>query len=178
MKCDDFLALRTTGNAWQRLRACWHARRCDRCAAAAHAIAQFERDLAHTQPLPPHLRAVWERAAAQESPRPVFAWGRLRIATVALAAALLLIAVGALFWRSLGRPVDAPHLVVKDDDSVKPISVPLIRERTIDASQALAQLLDEVDTLQSQLAALSQQADLLEARRQADTMIATYSHWR
>ena len=38
--------------------------------------------------------------------------------------------------------------------------------------------LDDVGSLQSELAALSVQAELLEARRQVDTMIATYSQWR
>ena len=116
---------------------------------------------------------MWE-AVADESPRTTPARraskGRLSprqlpMQLVSLAAALLLlIAVGFLISQrpsEVAKKPDLPALIVK----------------TIDASAELDKLLAQVTALEAELNKTSKQADLVDVRREADLLLATYSHW-
>jgi hypothetical protein len=176
MKCEDSLAMRETGNAWQRWQAAWHCRRCPRCAAALRAMTQLEDDLVRYEPLPEHLRAAWQRTAPVPGPEFGGEWNRLRFAIVACAAAVGLIAVTAFLWRETNRS-DGPA-IVRVNPPHEPPPESTVLARTIDASQSLADLLRDVEAFQTEIAAVGQRVSLLDARRQADAMLSTYSQWR
>ena len=85
---------------------------------------------------------------------------------VSLAAALLLlIAVGFLISQRPSEVARQPDLP----------TAPLVQ--TIDASAELDTLLAQVTALEAELNKTSKQADLVDVRREADLLLATYSHW-
>jgi hypothetical protein len=85
---------------------------------------------------------------------------------ISLAAALLLlIAVGFLISQR-------PSEVAKQPDLPTPPT-----GNTIDASAELDKLLAQVTALEAELNKTSKQADLVDVRREADLLLATYSHW-
>lgn len=91
---------------------------------------------------------------------------------ISLAAALLLlIAVGFLISQ---RPSE---VVVKEPDTRKQPIPDVGIVQTIDASAELDKLLAQVTALEAELNKTSKQADLVDVRREADLLLATYSHW-
>jgi hypothetical protein len=173
MNCDEFLDALTSSDERRQTAARWHANSCPTCAALAEVDARLKKELGAPEPLPQRMRALWT-AVADESPRPTPARraseGRtsprqLPMQLVSLAAALLLlIAVGFLIWprpSEVAKQPDLPALIVK----------------TIDASAELDKLLAQVTALEAELNKTSKQADLVDVRREADLLLATYSHW-
>jgi len=173
MNCDEFLDALTSSDEGRQTAARWHANSCPACAALAEVDARLKKELCEPEPLPLRLRAAWT-AVADESPRLTPARraseGRLSprqlpMQLVSLAAALLLlIAVGFLISQR-------PSEVARQPD------VPAVLVKTIDASAELDKLLAQVTTLEAELNKTSKQADLVDVRREADLLLATYSHW-
>jgi hypothetical protein len=174
MNCDEFLDALASSDERRQTAARWHASSCPSCAALAEVDARLKKELGEPEPLPQKMRAVWA-AAADEAPRPTPARraseGRtsprqLPMQLVSLAAALLLlIAVGFLISQR-------PSEVAKQPDLPTPPTV-----KTIDASAELDKLLAQVTALEVELNKTSKQADLVDVRREADLLLATYSHW-
>ena len=170
MNCDDFLEALESPDERLRTAARWHANACPDCAALADMHDRLQKELGSTEPLPQRLRAVWE-AAAEESPLTRSASeGRpsrhLPMQLVSLAAALLLLVTVSLLMRQ--RPGAVPN-------QPDPPTAAIVK--TIDASAELSNLLAQVNALEAELAKTSQQADLVDARRQANVLLATYNHW-
>jgi len=174
MNCDEFLDALASSDERRQTTARWHANSCPSCAALADVDARLKKELGAPEPLPQKMRAVWA-AAADESPRPTPARraseGRLStrhlpLQLVSLAAALLLlIAVGFLVSQ---RPSEIAR---QPDIPTGPIA------KTIDASAELDKLLAQVTALEAELNKTSKQADLVDVRREADLLLATYNHW-
>jgi hypothetical protein len=90
---------------------------------------------------------------------------------VATAASLLfLIVIPLLIWQ-------LPDVVVKEPDTRKQPVPDIAIAKTIDASAELDKLLAQVTALEAELNKTSKQADLVDVRREADLLLATYSHW-
>lgn len=180
MNCDEFLDALASSDERRQTAARWHANSCPTCAALADVDARLKAELGMPEPLPQRLRAAWA-AAAEESPRLTparrasegrISSGHLPMQLVALAAALLLlIAVGFLISQ---RPND---VVVKEPDTRKQPVPAILLVQTIDASAELDKLLAQVTALEAELNKTSKQADLVDVRREADLLLATYSHW-
>jgi len=174
MNCDEFLDAMASSDERRQTAARWHANSCPSCAALADIDARLKKELGEPEPLPQKMRAVWA-AVADESPRPTPARraseGRLSprhlpMQIVSLAAALLLlIAVGFLISQRPSEVARQPDLP----------TAPLVK--TIDASAELDKLLAQVTALEAELNKISKQADLVDVRREADLLLATYSHW-
>lgn len=171
MKCEDFLPALASGNAWQRWRAHRHARRCAACAHSATMLSHLQTELSRVEPLSPAMRQAWEQAAGEPVVRASPIRRRVQYGLVAVAAATLI---------ALGVQLMAPgpeRKVTYDRPLENPAAPQQLAARTIDAGAELDELLARVDTLQGELDALKQQAELLDARRETNLLIATYSQW-
>lgn len=180
MNCDEFLDAMASPDERRQTAARWHANSCPSCAALADIDARLKKELGEPEPLPQRMRAVWE-AAADGSPRPTPARraseGRnidrktIPLLIVATAASLLfLIVIPLLIWQ-------LPDVVVKEPDTRKQPVPDIATVKTIDASAELDKLLAQVTALEVELNKTSKQADLVDVRREADLLLATYSHW-
>ncbi|MEX2139122.1 MAG: hypothetical protein WD894_07675 [Pirellulales bacterium] len=93
MKCDDFLLNYEAGSTVNRLQARLHARRCARCAVTRERLNELRKQLAAPAEISDYHRRVWERAAIDQAPEPVWRWvARPRLALaggLAVAAALV-----------------------------------------------------------------------------------------
>ena len=180
MNCDEFLDALASPDERRQTAARWHANSCPSCAALAEVDARLKEELGAPEPLPQRMRAAWAAAADESrltrsvseatlarrasegraSPR------QLPMQLVSLAAALLLLlAVGFLIGQRPGE-------VVKQPD----IPTPRVA-LTIDASAELDKLLAQVTVLEAELNKASKQADLVDVRREANLLLATYSNW-
>jgi hypothetical protein len=177
MNCDDFLEALESRDERLRNAAQWHANACSHCAALADVDAQLKDELAPSEPLPPRLRALWESAAI-ESPQSTLARraresralaSQLPMQLVSFAAALLLfLTVALLIWQRPGEVAKGPDRIKESPD---------VAVETIDASSELDKLLAQVTALEAELQNTSKQIELVDARREADVLLATYSHW-
>lgn len=177
MNCDEFLEALDSSDQRLRTAARWHANACPNCAALADVDAQLKTELAPSEPLPPRLRALWE-AAAIESPQltraPRASEGRalasqLPMQLVSFAAALLLfITVALLIWQRPGEVAQEPNRKTES---------PAVFVKTIDASPELNKLLAQITALEAELQNTSKQIELVDVRREAEVLLATYSHW-
>ena len=174
MNCDEFLEALESPDERLRTAARWHANACPDCAALAEVHDRLHKELGALEPLPQRLRAVWEAATVDEPHTALTrraSEGRgssrqLPMQLVSLAAALLLlITVGLLMWQR-------PEKVVEH-----PVPLPAAIGRNIDASAELSDLLSQVNALEAELTKTSQQANLVDARREANVLLATYNHW-
>jgi len=176
MKCKDFLAAHESKSAWQRWRARRHSVTCASCAAIATAADELRRELRQIEPLASALRETWIRAAGKGVPEPVAPPQRTlpirHIAFFGAIAALVLAAIGLLIWNS-ARPAAAPSLVAVHTVT-QPATLPRAEN---ESSNELKELLSRMDALQQEMQATVKQAELLDARRHVDQMIATYSRW-
>lgn len=180
MNCDEFLESLESLDEPRRTAARWHANSCPSCAALANVHDRLQTEFGAPEPLPPAMRAVWEAAAADESPPTPLARraseGRgsarqLLMQLVSLAAALLLfLTVALLIWQQ-------PKDVVKNPDSGAQPAPPTAVPKTIDASAELNELLAQVNALEAELNKTAKQAELVDVRREANVFLATYNHW-
>ena len=179
MNCDEFLDALASPDERRQTAARWHANSCPTCAALADVDARLKKELGEPEPLPQRMRAVWAAVADELRPtRSARAATLTRRASegrasarhvpmqlVSLAAALLLlIAVGFLISQR-------PSEIARQPD------IPTAPALTIDASAELDKLLAQVTSLEAELNKTSKQADLVDVRREADLLLATYSHW-
>jgi hypothetical protein len=161
-RCGQVVAALATGGPIRRWRALWHAARCPRCAAARDELRQIVEALADVPPLTAAPRRLWGAAAADEfTPEPSPAWW-LRPAMAGALAATIFVAVG-VWWAS--RPRDLP-LGPPDIASVDPSAV---QEKTLRDVESLR---GDVVALARELDDLRRRADLLDARKEVDALMA------
>ncbi len=160
MRCDDVPRLLTTAGPIGRWRARRHAEHCPRCAA----FRSIVRELSDIPPLTDSHRALWARAA-DEAVTVKLARPRLvRPALVGLAAA----AVGLLALRVAWGPVPpVPVKVAPGGGEKSDLASATIR--------GLDAMKDALDSLSGELDDLRRRAELLDARRDADRLLATYA---
>ena len=171
MKCEDFLAAYSSRRSWLRWRARRHSERCPQCAAAARLAAELRQELSEAEPLSPKLRELWLRAADEPVTlsRPVASHSRWAGLAIAAAAALLITLSLIVFG---GRQ---PAIVKNRSGPAQ--AAPELAVRPTGPAPELVVLLAQVDALEADLRAVTKQAELLDARQQANRMIATYSQW-
>jgi len=179
MNCDDFLEALVSSDARQRTAAGAHANDCPACAELAEIHALLKSELGAPEPLPHRLKEVWESAARESSQisltRRASEGGpsQIPLALVSLAAALLLL-ISVCFLTG-----QRPAVVAENPGGIGPpipdTSVTIVR--SVDASAELDELLAQVNALEVELNAAASRARLLDARREADVLLATYNNW-
>lgn len=178
MNCDEFLEALASTDLRQRAAARAHASDCPACAELADVHALLQKELSSQEPLPQRLKAVWA-SAASESPRPSLTQrasegvpSQIPLALVSLAAALmLLISVFFLTGQRPGAVAEKPGLA----SPIPVTSVTVVR--SVDASAELDDLLAQLNALEVELTTAAKRAQLLDARREANTMLAIYNNW-
>jgi hypothetical protein len=160
MRCDDVTRLLATGGALGRWRVRRHMVRCPRCAA----LRSILDDLATVPHLPDSHRALWARAADEATTVRLTRPRYVRPALVGLAAAAVLLIAIRLPW------VTAPPRPAPRD-------VPVERGLELAAAtiRSLDTIKDSLDPLARELADLRRRADLLDARRDVDRLLARYA---
>lgn len=162
MRCEEVMAALAAGRVIRRWRARRHAARCPRCTAARDELRQIARTLADDPPLTAAQRRIWVVAAGEEiAAGPSRAWW-LRPALAGALAAVVLGAIGG--WWTL-RPVDlrqGPPIVA----DVKPSAV---EAETVHDVEGLR---GDVLALARELDDLRRRADLLDARKEVDALMA------
>jgi hypothetical protein len=179
MNCDDFLEALVSTDAKQCTAAHAHANDCPACAELAEIHALLKSELGAPEPLPQRLKGVWESAASESShislTRRASEGGpsQIPLALVSLAAALmLLISVFFLTGQRPDRVAEKPNGIVAPNPLTSVTEV-----RSIDASAELDDLLAHVNALEVELKAAASRAQLLDARREANVLLATYNNW-
>jgi hypothetical protein len=131
-------------------------------------LDQLLQSLAEPVTLTPHDRERWLQVAQHNPSEPAprisyrsptwVAWG-------ALAACLMAMIVGAYFWHR-GGPEPSQRIEIAED-----------RASSVTGSDELARLALGVDRLEEELQQVSQEAELIEIRRQVGALLATYRPW-
>jgi len=162
IRCEEVVAALATGGVIRRWRARRHAARCPRCAAVRDELRQIAEALAEVPPLTAAQRRLWAAAAGDEiTAEPTRAW-RFRPALAGALAAVVLVAVGA--WWAL-RPVD----LRKGPPAIAEVEPSAVQQ---EALQDVEGLRGEVVALAQELDDLRRRADLLDARKDVDALIA------
>lgn len=159
-RCEETLAALATGGWIRRLRARLHAARCPRCASARDDLWGIAGALADTIPLTTDQRGLWADASGTDPTR----FGRtrrLRPALAAAAAVLIIVAVAA-WWAS--RAADRHH----DARDIANVPTPALAVEARDGADLRAR----VTALMQELDVLRRHADLLDARKDADAVLA------
>jgi hypothetical protein len=159
-RCEETLAALATGGWIRRSRARLHAARCPRCASARDDLRRIAGALAEIAPLGADQRMLWADAPGANPADP----GRSRRPRPALAAAAAVLIVGALaaWWAS--RPVDRRQ-DAREIAHVPPPALGTEVRDEADLGARAAALMQELDDLR-------RLADLLDARRDADALLA------
>ena len=178
MNCEDFLDAIVSSDEQQQAMARSHANSCPSCAALVDVHVRLQKELAATELLPQRMRAVWA-TAADESPQIMLARavdGRISdrrlllfVLSTALAGAVLPFLTLSIWW------------IYGDQASIQPdagnLPMPPVATRQIDATAELITLLAEVNALEAELNKTSKHAELLDARHEANVLLATYNNW-
>jgi hypothetical protein len=163
-RCEETVTALATGGPIRRWRARWHAARCPRCAAAWDELRQLASALADTPPLAVAERRLWVAAAEDEdevSSGPSRAWW----SRPALAGALSAVVLGAVgVWWSC-RPVDHRP----GPPALADVELPAVREQTLRDVEGLR---GDVVALAHELDDLRRRAELLDARKEVDALMA------
>jgi hypothetical protein len=160
MRCDKVLSALASRGFFGRWRARRHAARCSRCAAVINEIGMIVEELAAVPPLTTADRQRWLRARDDVAPVSR-SWPRLnRPALAAAVAAVLLVSVG-IWLNSRSVYLETSPAVVTIVDA-KVASASSLREVEEIRARVVA-LMGELDQLQ-------READLLDARRDADAL--------
>jgi hypothetical protein len=155
MRCDHVPRRLTSRSPVARWRARRHLAECPIC-GPDRAIIE---GLADVPPLPDSHRALWLAAGRGAHPRPIRR-------DLALIAALLVIATTAALTAPLLMTNPGPPPRVADNPG-PPAGPPILVE--LDGLRAA------LDPIDRELADLRRRADLLDARRDADRLLATYA---
>ncbi|MFN0016755.1 MAG: hypothetical protein ACKVP0_00765 [Pirellulaceae bacterium] len=189
MNCEDFLEALVSSEVPQQSEARDHVNSCSNCAKLAEIHARLQHDLASSEPLPQRMRAIWQAAADESMPNTSIAQrlqvqlaseGRnfsrqlrsqsyvLPLAAATVAAILIFLPLA--FWFVVGD-----RMAVQPGLGHQP--PPQVAVHPIDATAELDELLAQVNALEVELNAAASRAQLLDARREADVLLATYNNW-
>ncbi len=160
MKCDKVLPTLVTRGFFGRWRARRHAARCPRCATVINDLENLVGELSAVPALTPAERQLWLRAC-DDVPSVSRFWPRLtRPALVAAGVAAVVVPVG--MWLN-SRPV-----YIKTSPTV----VTVVDAKVIEASslREVEEIRTGVVALMRELDRLQREADLLDARREADAL--------
>lgn len=162
IRCEEVVAALTTGGPIRRRRALRHAARCPRCAAARDELRQVAEALADVPSLTVAQCRLWVAAAGDETAaEPSRAWW-FRPALTGALATVVLGAVG-VWWAS--RPVD----LRLGPPTVAAVDITAVREET---HRDVEGLRGGVVALARELDDLRRRADLLDARKDVDALMA------
>jgi hypothetical protein len=169
MNCNDTMAALTTGGPLRRRQARRHAAHCPRCAAALAFLGDVSRDLSALPDLTPEQRQVWLEAADAAPAAP--AKRRSSPRRTALVGAGVLAAAAALIFALV-----ATHQPERPGDDRPIANIPRAEIPSPDPAtlQHLDAMRAELDAAERDLADLARKADLLDARRQTDLLLAEY----
>lgn len=161
-RCEKVVAAMVTGGPIRRWQAGWHAARCPRCAAARDELRQVAGALAEETPLTAPQRRLWIAATGDEpTAEPSRAWW----SRPALAGALAAVVLGAVgVWWAV-QPVDHQQ----GSPAMANVDPPAVREGT---SRDVEGLRGRVVALSRELDELRGRADLLDARKDAEALMA------
>ena len=179
MKCEDFLAARDSKSLWRRWQASRHVACCHECQATAATADDLRRELGQVEPLPAALRELWVNSADETA---VHTTGRRHarqwLAPSLAAAAMLLLSASLLIWSGSGPTSRPPKQIIAKVGGTDGAQEPLVPgiER-FGPSSLFGDLMVSVDALQREIESTIKQAELLDARKQADEMIVAYSKW-
>lgn len=162
VRCENILAGLATGGPFRQWRAQRHAAHCHRCAAALDDLQRIAAELAEVSPLTAAERRLWTMAAVDESAEESSRTRWLRPAVAGALAAGIAVAVG-LWW--ISRPADSrPNRPLITQSVPVPVGPGPLRDME-DLRGGLVALTQELDDLQ-------RRADLLDARRDVDALMA------
>lgn len=171
MKCEDFTSKFESGTAVERLQASLHARRCPKCSAARQRMCDLRRELAAPAELTAYHRRVWEQAAVDQAPEPVWRWlaqprwaaaGGLAIAATVIVAIVL----------SMPKPDDSADQQVAVKPPSPPSNVVTVPLRM--PPEEMVALESGLDQVAADLDRLAEEAARLEARRAISELAASY----
>jgi hypothetical protein len=170
MNCSDFLPALETGGFWRRRAARRHAGRCPDCARTLASWQALKPGLAAVAPLPDRQRDLWTSVAHPLEVRPRTNYWR-RAAAVAVAAALLFFAI---FWSVRDRNLPPREDRMAEHHAAEVVVAAISRDRV---AEELAPLEQRLDRMETEVAELSQRAELADLRRQTATLLENYRHW-
>ena len=160
MRCEDVLAAVAAGGLFDRWWARRHALRCTRCATAINDFESLIGELSAVPALTTAERRLWVRAC-DDFPLTSSVRPRSLRSAFAVAVAALFLLTGGIWLKSRSAPVKtAPAVVVVVDTNVAKASS--LRE-VEEIRAGVVALVRELDQLQ-------READLLDARRDADAL--------
>ncbi len=170
MKCDRAVKLFVTGGFLGRWRARRHGVRCPTCSAEFSRIGWIARELSAVEPLSAAERALWSSWSVE--PR-----ARLRSRSM-LARLTVLAMVGAIL---IGVTLVARRRLQVTDPSANLASTPVVTVADhlgwpAGATTALDGLGADLQALSLDLAQLRRQAELLDERRDAETLARRFDH--
>ncbi len=161
-RCEEVVAALATGGAIRRWRARRHTARCPRCAAARDELRQVAEALGEVPPLTAAQRRLWSTAAGSEIAMGPSRASWFRPALGGALAALVLVAVGA--WWAF-RPVD----LRKGPPAIAEVEPSAVQQEALRDVEGLR---GEVVALGQELEDLRHRADLLDARKELDALMA------
>ncbi|SIN75227.1 hypothetical protein SAMN05444166_0638 [Singulisphaera sp. GP187] len=158
--CKEILSTLATGGLIRRWWARRHADRCPRCSTVRDELRQIAEELAAVPPLPVVQRRRWHAAAADHPVKaePSRAWWT----QPALAMAVLGAVGGWWAFRLEEDPPPGPPAVVG-------VAHPAVREERLRVVEGLR---GRVVALTQELDDLHRRADLLDARKEVDALMA------
>jgi RecB family exonuclease len=165
-RCENAVFALATGGLLRRAWARYHAARCPRCAAAQRKLASIAKALADVPPLTAEERRVWTAAIGDGRPAVVVA-RRLRPAALVAFALTLVMAIPAAWWMLRRQEKEAPPLAA-------PPAAPAIVADTQPLVD-LESLRRDVLALSDELDELQHRAELLDARRDVDALLARFT---
>jgi hypothetical protein len=161
-RCEKVVAAMATGGPFRRWRAMRHAARCPHCAAARDKLRQVALALADVPPLTDAQRRLWAAAAVTEfTAEPARAWW-LRPAMAGAFATVILIAAG-VWWAS------RPWKLRPAPPGIASVPPPTVNEETLPEVDVLR---GDVVALARELDELLRRAELLEARKDVEALMA------
>ena len=169
MTCDRVLSSLATGGVLARWRARRHVARCQRCAEVQIQLREISRALAEAPPLTAAQRALW--TAAGSDPTASRSWPLWVPLAGLAAAAVLLAAIGLRLWGPQPGGGEGQSNLVEVVPRPPAPSPPQPSERDKLAIEMLA----KVDRLDRELAELGREAELLDVRKDADSLWERYA---
>lgn len=172
MKCEDVWPNLETGGRWQRWRVQRHVRRCASCAEAVQRLEVVRQQMAATKPLPPELRERWLSAADSTVVVPQrVTRHRMRIA---IAATVVAASITLAILLQPERAVQVPIPPISNVPAMTTVEVSEVQVRSLDVSEELSQLLQDISQSQAEIDELAEHIRLRQASDQLETLLTKY----